>query len=421
MFRIDMLPAGRGDGLWIEYGDPDRPRRVLIDGGVGRTYDVLRTRLEALPESDRRFELVLVSHLDLDHIAGVLELLRNPPAGLVIGDLWFNGWHHLPPDLASDAGLLGGDGGDQELGALLAGLPAAAVPGDPELSAWEGAATPASHDEGLLGPKQAEGLEARIHQRGIPWNRAFGGQAVQVEEAEGEARDFPVRELAGGLKLTVLTPTADRLRRLRRAWKKEIDKAGLEPGRAGVILEGLDERREADTGLLGPDRLDVERLAENKRKQDRSVGNGSSLAVLLEHDGRRALLTGDALPEDLTVAVRALARREGEARLAVDALKLSHHGGEKNTSRDLIETLACRRVLISTDGSYYHHPDRESIARVLVGARTGGGGVGGRDLELCFNYRSEPNEVWRDRDLERRWRYRAVYPEPGDEGSSVSL
>lgn len=38
MLRMEMLLAGHGDCLWIEYGDPTAPRRVLIDGGATGTY-----------------------------------------------------------------------------------------------------------------------------------------------------------------------------------------------------------------------------------------------------------------------------------------------------------------------------------------------------------------------------------------------
>jgi hypothetical protein len=37
MLRIEMLPAQQGDALWIEYGDPAKPRLVLIDGGTKPT------------------------------------------------------------------------------------------------------------------------------------------------------------------------------------------------------------------------------------------------------------------------------------------------------------------------------------------------------------------------------------------------
>jgi hypothetical protein len=33
VFSIEVLPAARGDCILLEYGDPGRPNRVLIDGG----------------------------------------------------------------------------------------------------------------------------------------------------------------------------------------------------------------------------------------------------------------------------------------------------------------------------------------------------------------------------------------------------
>ena len=52
MLRIDMLPGANGDALWIEYGDGQQPRRILIDGGTKGSWDDeggLRSRIEALP------------------------------------------------------------------------------------------------------------------------------------------------------------------------------------------------------------------------------------------------------------------------------------------------------------------------------------------------------------------------------------
>ena len=97
MLRIEMLPARNGDALWIEYGDAQSPRRVIIDGGTeGSFEDGLRARIAALPEDERNFELLVVTHVDSDHIAGVLELIRDDALGAKFGDIWFNAWRHLP-------------------------------------------------------------------------------------------------------------------------------------------------------------------------------------------------------------------------------------------------------------------------------------------------------------------------------------
>jgi len=74
MFRIEMLPAQQGDALWIEYGDPTSPHRVLIDAGTPPTYQVVRDRIRQLPEGARDIELFIVTHIDTDHIGGAIDI-----------------------------------------------------------------------------------------------------------------------------------------------------------------------------------------------------------------------------------------------------------------------------------------------------------------------------------------------------------
>lgn len=339
MFDLEMLPARRGDCLWIEYGDPQSPHRVLIDGGLISTWrEQLLPRIEALPVEQRRFDLLVITHIDLDHIAGILALLREPPDGLVFDDVWFNGWAHL-------------------------------------------------EDQGVLGPRQGEAVSWWLEHRGWRWNAAFDGAAVAL--ADG---DEPVaRTLTGGMRVTLLAPTRGRLGRLRAVWQRKIEEAGLEPGAAGAEIEGVAHPEDVpgDIGILG-DTLNIAQLANAPFMEDRSEANGSSIAFLAEYDGRSALCAGDAFAGDVRSAVRRLLPSRNEPRLEVGALKLSHHGGRKNTSRELIESLACRQYLFSTDGSVYKHPDNESVARVIVHGRAAG------TPQIVFNHRSARADAWRE-------------------------
>jgi len=359
-FSIEMLPAARGDSLWIEYGPSRKRHRIIIDGGVWGTGERLRARIEALPKTRRRFDLLVITHIDLDHIAGIIALLRDPPEGFRVDDLWFNGWEQL-------------------------------------IAAEDEA------DDGILGAKLGERLSAWIRERRYPLNKAFDDGPAGVRNSEGALPSF---ELRGGMKVTVLGPGYDRLRRLRTTWEKEIREAQLTPGAAGEILEGIAHPEEADDGILGG-RIDIEKLAESKFREDTSRANASSIALLAEYDGRRCIFAGDAFASDLAAAVRRVTGEKGivsEGRLAVDALKLSHHGGRKNTSSEFLDLLDCPNYLVSTDGSVYSHPHEESIARVIVHGATAG------PPALHFNARSGLNEVWDDKRLsERGTRYTARF------------
>ena len=72
IFRIELLPARHGDCLLLEYGDAARPHRVLIDGGPIGAYGALSQRLAALPDDERELELLVITHVDGDHIEGCL-------------------------------------------------------------------------------------------------------------------------------------------------------------------------------------------------------------------------------------------------------------------------------------------------------------------------------------------------------------
>src|SRR5688500_5215439 len=94
--ELRFLPASEGDAVWVRWGD-DLSHQLLVDMGKASTGTAIRARLERLAVTDRSFELLVVTHIDGDHIGGVLSGLVEAPslAGLTFEDIWFNGWPHL--------------------------------------------------------------------------------------------------------------------------------------------------------------------------------------------------------------------------------------------------------------------------------------------------------------------------------------
>lgn len=307
MIRLKMLPAGHGDCLWLEYGDPAAPRRVLIDGGTAGTYKkALKPSLLKLPEDQRRFELMVVSHIDADHIAGALELFEDKKTGFSAGDIWFNGFRHLPDE-----------------------------------------------DLDTLGPVQGEKLTDMLLQTGMVWNGAFKNEAVVVPQ-DGA---LPRIELEGGLVLTVLSPIPEGLANLKPKWEHEILKAGLDPNRERPGLTETDDGLQ----LLGG-APDVEELAMEPFSEDTSVSNESCIALLAEFEGRRLLLAGDA---HASVIKTGLDRLGDDGKVNLDVCKMPHHGSKANISSGLLNTIKCNQYLFSSNGAYFKHPDKEAIARVI--------------------------------------------------------
>ena len=355
MFTIHMLDAAHGDCLWVEYGDPQRPKRLLIDTGPAATYaGPLQRRIQETVDREGRcvFELFVVTHIDDDHIGGALRFLDElDPDVVKIREIWFNGYFHL-----SD-------------------LP----PAD-------------------LGAMQAEKLTELIRRGGWPWNKRFQQRAAMVPRS-GPLKSFRV----GGMKLTLLSPTFEKLQALKPTWEQEIRRHGLVPGAAFA-----DEETVLPGGFLGGA---LEDLAALPFKEDKTHPNGASIAFLAEFEGVRVLFAADAHPSVLVDSLQRPPFRG--APQAVDAFKLSHHGSAKNTSDPVLAAFPARHYLVSSTGARFGHPDDPTLARVVLGAA-------GRSPTLHFNVESDHNRDWGQAGRQQAHDYTARFGTAG-EGLLVRL
>jgi len=369
VFKVEMLPAGHGDCIVIEYGESEPPHRVLVDGGPYYGFKHLAKRVDRLVSSGLVFELIVVTHVDCDHIDGAIKLLGSRPTTLSVEDIWFNAWEHLP-----------------------------------------------ERPEDEMGPPHGEMLSALIQEYRFPWNRAFNGGAVSVKAGTGITQ-VP---LNGGLKLTLLSPTPKELEDLRPVWDREVREAGLEPNSRTEALELLRKNirlRPPEKDEMGDRTPDIEVLASEEFEPETTESNASSIAFLAEYESPRArkscLFAGDAHPDVVESSIRALLDERGEQRLDLDALKLSHHGSKHNITPALLQLLDCKQFLISTNGKRFKHPDQEAIAKLIV--------ENDPQVELFFNYRSETTRVWENPPLQEDYDYKVHYPLQKDRGLEIHL
>ena len=373
MFRIEMLPAAHGDCLWLEYGSGREIHRILIDGGPAHAYPALRERILHLPADERHFALLVITHIDADHIEGIIRLLLDAEAlDCRFDRIWFNGRDQINavPDPAGEA--LGGVQGEI-LGMLIADY------------------------------------EQRTNTK--VWNLGFD-QALAAIDRKKPA--LPVVELPGACRLTLLSPDHERLLDLKDNWAKELKTARVKSGdiaQLRELLAGSRSLRPLGDVLGSEDSLDLDapaRAAEDVELADvlggstgepggdapfggdTSRANGSSIALLLEYPAAkpevRFLLTGDAWASVLEASLDRLLAPG--ARLAVDGFKLAHHGSVANISESLLGKLRCPNYLISTNGAIFKHPHARCVELLL---KTHGGPGKPR---LHFNYLVPSTEAW---------------------------
>ena len=322
--RIELLPAGYGDAILVAYGDGATPQHhLLIDAGQATTSKAVLARLAALRAAGGVIDLFVVTHIDNDHIGGALKLLADPAAAAMIQSIWFNGYVHL--DKAA----------------------------------------------GMLGPIQGEKLTKQIVELGLDWNPGWPGPIDSRVGGPVVVKAPTSKDLPGGATALVLSPTPEKLVRLRAEWDDVVTKAGLRP----------DHDAEEEPELLAPGLLggSLDDLADAPTSPDTAAANGSSIAFVFEYGGKRVLFGADAHPNVLTAGFAELTEKP----YRLDACKLPHHGSKGNVTAGLIEALDCPLWLVSSNGVRFRHPDDPALARVILkGAR------GDRQPTLGWNYRS---------------------------------
>jgi beta-lactamase superfamily II metal-dependent hydrolase len=359
-FRIEMLPARHGDCLWIEYGQGDTTQRVLIDGGPVSTFPFISKRLNVVPQGERHFELVVLTHVDADHVEGLVRLFAETPLPFDVDQVWFNGWGQM------------------------------------------------KQFHGTLGALQGEFLSTLLVRR-APAAWSVDAKPWVVEDSG----PLPHWELPGGMKLTLLSPNRTKLQKMAKAWEKAVKKAGIEPGDLDAAWEKLGDKKQLipKKGLLGgPPNIDA--LLKKQFMEDEAPPNGSSIAFLAEFKGKSALFLADAHPGVVTASLKRLCAERGTKPLKVDAVKISHHGSKANTDDALLKLIDSPQFLISTNGDQFKHPDKPCIARILKQAKP---------QWLYFNYRSAFTKPWLTAAAQAKYRYKAVARPDAEVSLTIAL
>lgn len=256
------------------------------------------------------------------------------------------------------------------------------------------------------GYRQIKGVDTRSIRQGDEWsqaatrlrlpiNRHFGGGAASTAAADG-----PVD--VAGLAVTLLSPGPQQLAPLRDRWEDFIEMEARD--------RRTDTRGSARDRHRMPEPLVVEDLIADGQT-DEGVPNGSSIAFVAEWAGRRVLLAGDAHPDVLADRLVGLAEGQ-DAPYRIDVLKASHHGSAKNTTRDLVEAMDCRRLAVSSSGKIHGHPDPQTIARFLHFGPEG-------HKSIHFNYATDRTRPWVEPELMERHDYTAYLPK--DESGVIEI
>lgn len=342
MVWFEAVDAHHGDCLLLYHGDGNRNLWV-IDGGPGTKNGVLAwrdrllPRLEELYDGDTPEALGVCTHIDDDHIAGMISLMQrfahetpSKPARLRFREIWFNSLEKL-----------------QEEGAALAGGAGAQAVSMQQMTAA------GVNDVVIQSVGQGETLATLINAAGSKFGLAWNLNANGCLVADPARCEIPG---PADERVTVLSPTPASLRKLYEEWVKAL--AERDAKRRAVEIQSLLER--------GP--------------RDTSYANLSSICLLVEVEDKKLLLTGDARADHI---VDFWKNELGRGACSIDVLKIPHHGSVRNMHRSLLETFPATHYVFSADGEH-QNPDPDVVEGILEVARDNPALFSDRKIELHF-------------------------------------
>jgi ribonuclease BN (tRNA processing enzyme) len=308
LLKLIVVQAQFGDCLLLQSYNEDKNNFILVDGGTSQTYEKdLKFVISKLRSKQKKVDLVILSHIDNDHILGLLDLFedikrnREANADELIGGLWHNSFKDITDEKTDSSRLM------QKL--FLSNL-FSAIGLDtnrthlPVIGALKGIA------EGRDLTKIAKSLH-------IPINQQFGGRLIIV------GNEYKSLEV-GNMKFTILGPTEKNLDKLRKIWN--------------------DWLRKHLTSLTKVSDLQALKIL------DASVSNLSSIMFMVESQRKKLLFTGDGLGEDVVDVLSERGLLDSEGKCHVNIMKVPHHGSERNASREFFNTVTADSYVISANG-----------------------------------------------------------------------
>jgi len=362
MLSIKSYPARNGDAYLLKEDGPVRTA-ILVDGGYPATFhEHIRADLVELARQGYDLDLVVATHIDADHISGLLAFFKaNGAAGapkiIPVRRVFHNSLRSLC-QMASPTQTV--QLADQELLAEIqrGGFPAPSAD---------------INHEGEISARQGSSLAVLLQSGGYRWNEGNGQAAIDEESLSQNA--------IGGGNLIVLGPPHVRLEKLLSAWTDDIRQLGFSgPLDANNRLDDAFEFLSAERAADAPGHIISGRTLAMDLKDcyspDDSVTNGSSIAFVFETEGGRVLFLGDGWSEDAETSLRKLG--DSARPMLFDAIKISHHGSLRNTSPALLDLVDAPRYFISSNGEGHGHPDFAVLAAIVDRP--------GPNRELFFNY-----------------------------------
>lgn len=306
--EIKFYQAECGDAFRIKFlGNDGMHHNIFIDSGFERTFRfVLENEIKQIENDKENIDLWILTHIHDDHIGGVIKYLNliNSGESKDIVNEWY---YNVPRYYTFD-----------------------------------------SKDR-----KNNISSAKSISQGDILYEYLKLNNKLLNNDITSELDTLNIF----GLKLTVLTPSINKLDKLRKKYPigstNELEKSELTSISEAKALKQNDYKVKLNDFNL------------KNFTEDKSIENGSSISIITEYKGKKILWLADSHPSDIITSLKKLGYSE-KNQFDCEWVKVTHHGSSGNNSNELYDLIKCNNYLYSVNGENKHNlPFKESISRIL--------------------------------------------------------
>ncbi|MDA2036723.1 MBL fold metallo-hydrolase [Bacillus cereus] len=338
MIQIKSLPAHDGDCFIISFGENDDRKNIIIDGGRRKpVLKRLKEEINLIEQKGQKIDLLVVTHIDEDHIQGILKLFEDVTVDKTsIKKVWFNSKENLTKFF---------DGIEKE-------------------------------DENLVIQDKSDGNIS--YKQGISFGKLIHDLKLSTYELILEGKQLQIGEAI----IKVLSPNEEALKKLHLEWEKVF------PSEA-TSGENVASNNQKDY------EKSIEELTSYKYKEDKDVVNGSSIAFSIEYKDKKILMLADSFPSIVVENLNKFYPKKEER--VFDLIKVAHHGSKYNTSEEFIEFVHCKNYLVSTNGKTHGFPKKETLSKIIVSSQQ----KCRCETNIYFNYPDVSSQIFSKEEMER--------------------
>lgn len=365
---VRSYPAINGESFLVIING-EKKTNILIDCGYIKTAEKVIEDLISLGEN--RLDLIVLTHIDNDHINGARKLLKELKEhnSIEVGEIWYN-------DFLKMKGYKQSKHNDeiQKVSSIISAISSLPYPKPSN-----------EYCKQNIGVESAEHIIQYLIGTNLEekWNKSFNYGSIYID------KKIMRKKLNEEVSIVLLAPVKDVLNELLEGWEKYLRKHGyleqistnLEVAKAfemyGINMK--EKKIRVKKAKCGGE-ISLQQYLQDQEFDEGTI-NRSSIAFIVEFQDKRLLFLGDSSPIDVMNSLKQYAVDQEVEKIKVDLVKVAHHGSRYNWCSSYKDMICCDKYLISTNGVSYDHPDIETICKIICSTK--------EEKRIYFNYKPD--------------------------------